>query len=994
MRPDSLVGICVDRSLDRVVAVLGVLKAGGAYLPLDPEYPRDRLSFMLTDAQVSILITQQSLLSVLPTVETTVICLETHGETIALQSQDAPTANVTAENLAYVIYTSGSTGTPKGALIQHRGLCNVVTAQIQAFHLPVGSRILQFSSFSFDAWVFELLLAFGVGGTLYIAPQEARSPGAELSQFLREHAIAAIILPPAVLAVLPAAALPALKTVIAGGEACTVEIIDRWATDRRFFNAYGPTEITIWASVAQLQSGESPSIGRPVANTQIYLLDAQRQPVPIGVAGELYIGGDGLARGYLNRPDLTAERFIPDPFKGNGGSHPTPLPRLYKTGDLARYRADGNLEFLGRVDDQVKLRGFRIELGEIETVLSQHSIVQQAVVTAHPQDSGKQLVAYVVLNLKDKALALEQPLHKGQIEQWQTLYNQTYAQTIATTAQDPTFNIIGWQSSYTGQPIAAEQMREWLHDRVHQVRDRQPQRILEIGCGTGLMLFQLAPHCTEYWATDFSSASLDYIRQQLPVQALPQVTLLHQLADDFTHLEPAHFDAVILNSVVQYFPSLDYLVRVLEGAVQMVKPGGFIFIGDVRNLRLLTAFQAAVQLYQADPALERLQLQQRVQRAIFEETELVIEPDFFEALRDRLPAISRVNVELSRGRFANEMTQFRYNVILQIGRVAQGERDLNEFVFSQVPTVALDWTADLTPAAIHQQLAETQPEHLQINGVLNARVVEAVQTADWLSDENSLKTAGQMRQALERVESGLDPEDWWDLETVLPYTIEIHWSVLGSDRYDVVCLKRSASQPTQTAALPLKQLQSDRPWHAYANQPLQTQLARQLIPQLRQHLEQKLPAYMVPSAFMVLETLPLTANGKVDRRALPAPDTSRINLTGADVEPRSPMEVTLARLWSELLGVNRVSIHDNFFALGGHSLLATQLTSRIRDESRVELPLQSLFEAPTIAQLVPIINRLKDQAAKPSTPAIVPLARSAHRRSRSSLMSGKQGEQQ
>ena len=1017
IRPDSLVGICVDRSLAMVVAVLGVLKAGGAYLPLDPEYPRDRLRFMLTDAQVSILITQQSLVSALPTVDANdanVICLEMHEETIAQQSQDAPTADVTAENLAYVIYTSGSTGTPKGVLIQHQGLCNVVTAQKQAFHLPMRSRILQFSSFSFDAWVFELLLALGVGGTLYIAAQEARSPGAELSQFLREHAIAAAILPPAVLAVLPAADLPALQTVIAGGEACTTEIIDRWATDRRFFNAYGPTEATIWASVAQLQSGELPSIGRPVANTQMYLLDAHLQPVPIGVAGELYIGSDGLARGYLDRPDLTAERFIPNPFMGNGESYPTPYtvrlsavrlsahvealhptPRLYKTGDLARYRADGSLEFLGRVDNQVKLRGFRIELGEIETLLSQHPIVQQAVVTAHPQESGKQLVAYVVLNLEaltlEQPLHNEQPLHSEQIKQWQVLYNQTYAQTI-DTVKDPTFNIIGWQSSYTGQPIAAEQMREWLHDRVQQVRDRQPQSILEIGCGTGLMLFQLAPHCTEYWATDFSSASLDYIRQQLPIRALPQVKLLHQWADDFTHLESVRFDAIILNSVVQYFPSLDYFMRVLEGAVQMVKPGGFLFIGDVRNLRLLTAFHAAVQLYQADPALERSQLQQQVQRALFEEAELAIDPDFFDALRDRVSAITQVNVELSRGRFVNEMTQFRYNVILQIGHAAQGEQDANESTFSQVPTVSLDWTAALTPAVIQQQLAETQPEHLKINGVLNARVVKAVQTAEWLSDENSFK-AGQMRHALERVESGLDPEDWWDLETALPYTVEIHWSDLGIDRYNVVCLKRSALDPDTTVIPSLKQLNDDRPWHTYANQPLQTQLARQLIPQLRQHLEQTLPAYMVPSAFVVLETLPLTANGKVDRRALPAPDASRVNLTGADVAPRSPLEVTLARLWSELLGVNRVGIHDNFFALGGHSLLATQLTSRIRDEFSVELPLQSLFEAPTIAQLVPIIDRLTEQAAT-STPAIVPLARSAHRRLRSSLMSGKQGEQQ
>ena len=1021
--PDSFVGICVDRSVDLLVAVLGVLKAGGAYLPLDPDYPRDRLRLMLMDTQVSLLVTQQPLINVLPETTAAVVCLDTDRD-IAQQSQEAPITAVTAANLAYVIYTSGSTGTPKGVLIQHRGLCNVVTAQRQAFHLPQGSRILQFSSLSFDASVFEFLLALGVGGTLYIATQEARSSGMKLSQFLQAHAIAAAILPPAVLAVLPSA-LPALQTVIAGGEACPTEVSDCWATDRRFFNAYGPTEATIWASVAQLQAGEPSSIGRPVANTQIYLLDAQRQPVPIGVVGELYIGGDGLARGYLHHPELTAERFIDHPFVAESAvsgqrsavsgqiAHST-ASRLYRTGDLARYRSDGSLEFLGRVDDQVKLRGFRIELGEIEALLNQHPIVRQAVVTAHQQESGKQLVAYVALNLKDAALTLEQQLHSEQIEHWQTLYNQTYASVaVSQTAMadsifnaDPTFNIIGWQSSYTGQPIAPEQMQEWLRDRVQQVLDRQPQRVLEIGCGTGLMLFQLAPHCIEYWATDFSTTSLAYIQQQLSTQALSQVKLLHQRADDFTHFD-THFDAIILNSVVQYFPSLDYCIRVVEGAVQRVAPGGFIFIGDVRNLRLLPAFHASVQLYQADPALERSHLQQRVQRAIFEEAELVIDPAFFDALRDRLPAISQVHVELTRGHFSNEMTQFRYNVILQVGSSPVGSSSVASSVgepigasgllSSQDPISYLQWTDHCTPLSIHQQLTETQPAYLEIRGIPNAQVVKAVQTATWLADENSPRTVGQLRQALEGVASGLEPKDWWQLETDLPYTVTVRWSELGVDRYDVICSKRSAFKLNLTTVPSMQPAIVDRPWHTYANQPLQAQLARRLIPQLQHYLEQTLPAYMVPSAFVVLESLPLTANGKVDRRALPTPDANQVALVGLDAEPRSPLEAKLASLWAELLGITQVGLHDNFFALGGHSLLATQLTSRLRDEFGMELPLHQLFAAPTIAQLVPLIERFKKQTAKPSTPAIVPLARDAHRRSRSSLtidkqVNGKQGE--
>jgi amino acid adenylation domain-containing protein len=328
---ETLVGICVDRSLDILIAILGVWKAGGAYVPLDPEYPRDRLQFMLQDAQVSVLLTQRSHLELLEEIPPSplnkggekerkckIIFLDEGWELIAQQKQSAPPSVVTADQLAYVIYTSGSTGMPKGVMVEHRGLCNVVTAQQQSFNLPLGSRVLQFSAWSFDASIFEMLLALGTGGTLYIVPQLARSPGMELVRFIQTQKIAAAILPPAVLALLPESDLPMLQTVIAGGEACSGEIVSKWARGRRLFNAYGPTETTIWATVAELthrvDSLEKPPIGRPVANTQIYVLDAHQQLVPIGVVGELYVSGDGVARGYLNRPELTAECFIPLPL--------------------------------------------------------------------------------------------------------------------------------------------------------------------------------------------------------------------------------------------------------------------------------------------------------------------------------------------------------------------------------------------------------------------------------------------------------------------------------------------------------------------------------------------------------------------------------------------------------------------------------------------------------------------------------------------------------
>jgi SAM-dependent methyltransferase len=397
-------------------------------------------------------------------------------------------------------------------------------------------------------------------------------------------------------------------------------------------------------------------------------------------------------------------------------------------------------------------------------------------------------------------------LHDEQVLQWQMLYNETYNQPAADT--DPTFNIVGWNSSYTSQPIPAEQMREWVNNQVTQIWREQPRRVLEIGCGTGLLLFRIAPHCTKYWGTDFSQASLDFIQQQVGAQhvvPLPQVTLLQKMATDFEGVEAEAFDAVILNSVVQYFPSIDYLVRVLEGAVKALAPGGFIFIGDVRSLPLLQAFHASVQLYQAEPSLTCEQLRQRVQMQMFQETELVIDPAFFTALKQRFPQISDVQIQLMRGRHHNELTQFRYNVILYIDAETDPPPSPPYQGGSKKESKWLDWCGDkLTVATVRQLLVENQPEILGITNVPNARVMAAVKAAESLLSAEEFKTAGQMREALQKLQNvGVEPEDFWALADELPYSINISWSDSGSEgRYNVVFVsgqgRKQGERKTQT----------------------------------------------------------------------------------------------------------------------------------------------------------------------------------------------------
>ncbi|MBD2510596.1 non-ribosomal peptide synthase/polyketide synthase [Nostoc muscorum FACHB-395] len=417
VKPDALVGICVERSLDIVVGLLGIFKAGGAYVALDPDYPQERLRFMLEDAQVSVLLTQQRLIHRLPEHQAKLVCLDEAWEEIAQNNQDNLSSGVKASHLAYVIYTSGSTGRPKGVMVEHRGLCNLTHAHIQTFGLDSDSRVLQFASFSFDASIWEVVLALGSGATLYLGTKDSLSPGKPLIEQLRNNCITNITLPPSALAVMPMEELPALQTIIVGGEACSAELIRQWSAGRNFFNGYGPTEATVCATIAKCtEDDEKISIGKAVANTQVYILDENLQLVPVGVPGELHIGGAGLARGYLNRPELTQEKFIPNPFAGSRGAgeqgskgaeilpnsqSPVPSPRLYKTGDLARYLPDGNIEYLGRIDNQIKIRGFRIEVGEIEAILSQHPGVRENVVVAREDIPGeKRLVVYFVPQLE------------------------------------------------------------------------------------------------------------------------------------------------------------------------------------------------------------------------------------------------------------------------------------------------------------------------------------------------------------------------------------------------------------------------------------------------------------------------------------------------------------------------------------------------------------------------------------------------------------------
>ncbi|OUL34268.1 thioester reductase [Nostoc sp. T09] len=402
---EVLVGICIERSIEMVVGLLAILKAGGAYVPLDPGYPQERLAFMLSDTNVSVLLTQKELVAKLPTHTASIICLDTDWHEIAQNNQENLSTYITAGNLAYVMYTSGSTGQPKGVCVIHSGVVRLVKETNYA-QLTDEEIILQLAPISFDASTLEIWGSLLNGGRLVICPPNTPSLE-ELGQIIQQHQVTTLWLTAGLFHLIVDEKIDALKSLrqlLAGGDVLSVPHVDKFLQTLKncqLINGYGPTENTTFTCCytikLPLQPGASIPIGRPIANTQVYILDDNLQPVAIAEVGELYIAGDGLARGYLNRPDLTAEKFISHSFDRNSTT------RLYKTGDLARYLPDGNIEFLGRIDNQVKIRGFRIELGEIEREIAQHPDVRENVVLARQQETGeKQLVTYIVPHQKSK----------------------------------------------------------------------------------------------------------------------------------------------------------------------------------------------------------------------------------------------------------------------------------------------------------------------------------------------------------------------------------------------------------------------------------------------------------------------------------------------------------------------------------------------------------------------------------------------------------------
>jgi amino acid adenylation domain-containing protein/non-ribosomal peptide synthase protein (TIGR01720 family) len=946
----QLIPICIERSTWMIAAILGILKSGAAYVPVDPEYPEERIAFMLEDTGATLL---------LSTVKSTVKfenadslrIIELDGQDAAAISAELSSSlnsQIKPDGLAYVIYTSGSTGRPKGVLIEHRSVINLINAQSAYFNINSDERILQFSNYAFDASVEQVFLALLNGASLILFQEGLQYDIAAFEACLKEQKISHLHATPFFLENITPGNYPDLKRVIAGGDVCRKELAAKWKNEVDFYNEYGPTETTVTAiEYHDTENGLERSIvpiGKPLANVSVYILDQNGVLCPQGIPGELYICGVQVARGYLNRPELTAERFIVNPF-GKGD-------RLYKTGDLARWLPDGNMEYLGRIDDQVKIRGYRIELGEIESILNELEPVENScVVVKHDAQAGSRLVSYYVPSLpliKKK----EQELYHQQVASWKEIHENEYLLAEEIESADPEFDILGWNNSFTRQPIAAEQMREWLDDITGVIMSQNPEEVLEIGCGTGLIYYQLAGKIKKYKGTDFSRHSIDKIHQRIneglrsygPTEL--EVCAAHEISPE----KGDQPDTIIINSVVQYFPGGDYLSTVIEKSISLLNGRGRIIIGDVRDNRTLKLFKSRLQLAKLQDEINADDFKWAVEQEVLREEELCFSPDYFYSLQHLYPQITHIDIQWKQGNYINELSQYRFTAIIYVGL----KKDILRPRWQ-------DW--DYTEKKNLLFNLEEGRNIIAVKDAPNPRLWQEVQLLNAL-ESKSVKTTRDLVEALSASDGeSLEVQLLLDTATSKGYHYRLF---LDEDPFKVNILLEKAQSDSFVECVYGTKVNGNM--NLLTNIPLFNDISLLLQKELRTLLQQRLPDYMIPADFTALNHLPLNSNGKVDRKFLSRID-NHISTHNLNYQPpRNETEQALVRIWQELLNVEQVGIQDNFFEAGGHSLLGMRVISHIRRELNTELRIKDLFVHPTIAELA---EHLRNQQKKSLLPLVV-----------------------
>jgi amino acid adenylation domain-containing protein len=960
-KPEANIVIYLERGMDLIISVLAVLKAGGAYVGVDSVFPFERVEHIIKDCNAHLIISCSKLIE--PLCEYSSLnnklvdvdrffFLDKTILTTNRQGYNNPERLHHSRNAMYIIYTSGTTGKPKGVVIEHRSVMHLLFSTKNLFHFSSTDVWTLFHSISFDFSVWEIFGALIYGGKLIIVANDLAKDTQLFYQLLLENQVTVLNQTPSAFYSLIEVAkgyftteekrLKNLKKIIFGGENLSFNQLDKWINlygeqSPELINMFGITETTVHVTYHRIKdnclSGFYTPIGRALPGIKLYVVDKYMQLVPENIAGELLVGGDVISRNYLNQPELTAQKFIKNPFSN--------IPeKLYMSGDMVRWVKDGTLEYIGRIDDQIKLRGFRIELKEIENALAEMEVIKEAKVMLYPHQTQSttmnKIIAYLI-----PANNIHSKINSSEIlYKWQQLYDQVYSQDSSTPHFF--FNTTGWKSSYTLENFSEEEMLEWRNATLDRIQSLNPKRILEIGCGTGLLLFSLVENCEKYTAIDSSITSLNFIKQQLyHLGGGEKVSLKHGMAHQILEAESALYDTIIINSVVQYFPDADYLWLVLQQALRLVRPGGQIFIGDVRSYAHLTQFHMAVQLARAVSVSSLKELQSKAIFAVQHEEELVIAPEFFYCLAEQTVRISAIDIELKRGRFSTEMNQFRYDVVIHV------EKPVSTLdAVEQIP-----WEEKMGDIkSLEYYLDSQSPEFVELTHIPNARLAGLEQ----LVGKDDMGSLEEITEFVKReTDLAIEPELLTLSAEKRGYAAYLTWDS-SHPSYFCAIIYRSELFSKIDISKHLTPLSSLEKFNQYTNNPKKNIQLAQLSAYLRTHLSQTLPTAMIPSAFIWLERWPITVNGKLDKQALPLPQFGQSG--HAPTEPRNPLEKELISIWQGVLGVETLGIESNFFDCGGHSLLVVELVSKMSAFFNFPVKIAEVMEFPTVEKFANFLS--------------------------------------
>lgn len=923
VHPEQIIPLILERNVDTIVSILAVLMADCAFLPISPLTPDARIQFILNDTNASILISN---INIEPIINQPMIVIHPSSakSTHPIHSVSTPT------QLAYVMYTSGSTGLPKGVLIEHQSMMNLFSSLITTLDFTDQDMVLALTDYTFDISLIELLMPLLTGATIVLTEQGTLADGSKIKHHLSQQAITLMQATPVTWDIL-------LKEgwendghirLIVGGEQFKTSLAQRLNYNKHnIWNMYGPTETCMWSMSYHLTETfktASVPLGQPLDNTTVYILDSRMNPVAIGIQGDLYIAGQGLARGYLNNEALTQEKFV---------NHPQTNERLYKTGDTVIAYDDNTICYIGRADDQLKFGGIRVEAGELESIIEKDPFVKKAVVKVHETDGYyKSLAAYIEINEEATFCNGLETSRDDVSTVLKNIYDEVYLH--AEEYEHGTVNNCGWQSSFTGQLFDADELYESVQFIQKQIETANLSNVLEVGCGTGSLLLEYIDKTTHCTIIEISSKAIDYVQKKLsPLQHKKVLFKNESILDLDVH---QHYSCIIINSVIQYLPSIDSLIKTLTQLVAAAQSGSTIIIGDVRSLELLDIY-----------LLEKLRLQSNTTQLSnytlntlyykSRDAEIVLSPLFFHALKNSIPSISHVDVAVKCGHYKNELNYFRYDVILHIDKP----------VSLQSPTT-IDYTNDLTPATITTLLQSNPTDCFCITNLPNTRIAGLIKDIRHNLTNNNV--SGLLLPLIN--ESYTNETVCIGVQALLHIEQETHEQFVEYDRKKPITTLQLYFYPKKGASIvrciSTTTYQSCR---TYSREPFNPWMQTIYFDHIRQHMSQHMIPWIMPSVCVWIEKWPVTINGKLDKKKLELPSSTH------HITPNSTTLEQLQVLWQRVTGDNALA-HKEFGASGVSSLGMYFFLSTINETFAVTINYHNFREHRTLDALAIYIESL------------------------------------